>query len=55
MNGRRSGKTNTQGDDITYQVTLTFMEAALGCTKEINFSRLEKCPSCGGSGAKKCQ
>ncbi len=52
MGGRRSARQNTAGDDLTYQVNLSFMEAALGCAKEINFTRLEKCQTCGGSGAK---
>jgi len=40
------------GSDITYTVELTFMESILGCKKPINFTRAEKCPDCGGSGAK---
>ena len=28
------------------------MESILGCKKPINFTRVERCPSCGGSGAK---
>lgn len=40
------------GADITYNLELTFMESILGCKKPITFSRVEKCPSCGGSGAK---
>ena len=48
---RRQDQTAT-GSDITYSVSLTFMESILGCTKPINFTRIEKCPTCGGSGAK---
>lgn len=40
------------GSDITYNVELTFMESVLGCKKPINFTRVEKCPTCGGTGAK---
>ena len=40
------------GDDIRYDLTLTFEEAALGCEKEINLVRDEECPECHGSGAK---
>lgn len=52
MGSRRNSRQNTSGEDLTYQVSLSFMEAALGCAKEINFTRLEKCSSCGGNGAK---
>ena len=41
-----------RGNDITVNLTLTFMEAAQGCTKTITFPRLEKCKSCEGTGAK---
>ncbi len=40
------------GSDITYTLELTFMESILGCKKPVNFSRVEKCPNCGGTGAK---
>ena len=49
---RRAQQQSTVGSDITYTLDLTFMEAALGCKKPINFTRVEKCTSCGGSGAK---
>lgn len=48
---RRKTQT-TVGSDITYTVELTFMESILGCKKPITFSRIEKCPTCNGSGAK---
>ena len=41
-----------QGDDIRMGITLTFEEAAKGCTKEINLSRVEVCKVCGGTGCK---
>jgi len=41
-----------QGDDIRMQLNLTFEEAAKGCTKDINLSRIETCDTCGGSGCK---
>lgn len=47
---RRSG--GSVGSDISINVELTFMESILGCKKPISFSRVEKCPDCGGSGAK---
>ncbi len=53
MGGSRGREQGPQaGSDITYTVNLSFMEACLGCKKEINITRLEKCPTCGGSGAK---
>lgn len=41
-----------QGDDLRYEVTLTFEEAAKGCSKDINVTRHEECSACHGSGAK---
>ncbi len=49
---RRRSSQAAVGSDITYQIELTFMESILGCTKPITFSRLEKCPTCHGTGAK---
>lgn len=40
------------GDDLQYNLTLTFDEAAFGCEKEIVISREEICETCHGSGAK---
>ena len=40
------------GDDLRYDITLTFEEAAKGCEKQINVVRDEECPECHGSGAK---
>ena len=40
------------GDDLRYDLTISFEEAALGCEKEINLVRDEECPECHGSGAK---
>ena len=39
------------GDDLRYDLTLSFEEASLGCEKEINLVRDEECPTCGGTGA----
>lgn len=41
-----------QGADVTLEVTLSFMDAAKGCKKEISYKRTESCPSCRGTGAK---
>ena len=40
------------GDDLRYDLTISFEEAAKGCEKEINLVRDEACPTCNGSGAK---
>lgn len=53
--GGGSGKRDNvaqAGSDITYKLNLTFLEACKGCTKEISFSRMEKCQKCKGTGAK---
>ena len=49
--GRSARQQSPVGSDITQTIDLTFMEAAKGVAKEINFVRQERCPSCGGSGA----
>ncbi|MBO5773025.1 MAG: molecular chaperone DnaJ, partial [Clostridia bacterium] len=48
--GARSA--HAQGSDISYRLHLTFAEAALGCKKQINFTRVERCSTCHGTGAK---
>ena len=40
-----------RGDNLVAQVEITFEEAAFGCEREINISRVETCTECGGSGA----
>jgi len=41
-----------RGDDLRVDVTIDFLEAAMGLEKEIEFNRLEICDVCDGSGAK---
>ena len=41
-----------RGNDVNISLPLSFMEAALGCKKEISVTRLEGCATCGGTGAK---
>ena len=41
-----------RGDDLRYDLTISFEEAAMGCEKEINLVRDEACPTCNGTGAK---
>lgn len=50
--GGSSQRRAAGGSDISYKVELSFMESVLGCQKPIEFSRVEKCPTCGGTGAK---
>lgn len=40
------------GADLRCNVAISFEEAALGCEKEINITRIEACSICHGSGAK---
>ena len=42
-----------RGEDIERSLQITFEEAAFGCSKDITVNRIEKCSSCGGSGAEK--
>ena len=51
-----SARSNTgpvPGNDLRYNITLTFEEAAFGVKKEITIPREESCATCGGNGAKK--
>ena len=48
---RRNGP--VRGNDILQRVTISFEEAAFGCKKEVSYGRVEQCPECSGSGAKK--
>jgi len=41
-----------RGADLHYGITITFEEAAFGCEKEINISRIESCSLCQGIGCK---
>ena len=50
--GRAAANQPRQGDDIELETVLAFKEACFGCKKEVTYSRIEKCPTCGGTGAK---
>jgi molecular chaperone DnaJ len=51
--GGRGGQARAQrGQDLRYDMTLTFEEAAHGLRTKIKIPRLEFCDSCDGSGAK---
>lgn len=49
--GRRSRRTPRRGADLRYDQTLEFEQAVFGIEQEIEFSRLEVCSTCQGSGA----
>jgi molecular chaperone DnaJ len=40
-----------RGNDLRYKIDISFVEAALGCEKEIEITRLEVCSNCHGTGA----
>lgn len=40
-----------RGGDVEASVSIDFLEACKGCEKTVEFSHLEKCPDCNGSGA----
>ena len=52
--GGRSARaqTKTKGADITLELSLSFLDAAKGCTREIVYNRNETCKDCNGTGAK---
>ena len=47
---RRNGP--VQGNDLQYELNITFEEAFRGCEKSFEFNRMENCEACKGSGAK---
>lgn len=50
--GARSTSGGPQrGDDLRYDLEITFAEAAHGCEKEISVTKLERCEVCRGTGA----
>ena len=46
------GKTIERGEDIELQMNLSFEEAVFGVEKDITISKIEKCLTCKGTGAK---
>ena len=50
--GGAGASVNTQGNDVTREINLSFLDAVKGCTREIVYMRNEPCPSCKGTGAK---
>ncbi len=51
--GAQRARGPERGNDLRYDLTITFEEAAFGCEKEITVTREENCEECGGTGAKK--
>jgi molecular chaperone DnaJ len=50
--GTTTRQTPRQGSDLRYKVSISFEEAALGCEKEIEISRVEVCDTCRGTRSK---
>jgi molecular chaperone DnaJ len=51
--GRRANpNAPRQGSDTEVNVVISFEEAAFGCEKQVNVTRIEACSTCHGSGAK---
>jgi molecular chaperone DnaJ len=49
--GQRQPGGPQRGDDLRYDLELTFLEAAKGCDKELTLTKLGECETCKGSGA----
>lgn len=50
--GSRGRSRATTGDDLRYNLRISFDEAAFGTTTKIRVPRWERCPECDGTGAK---
>ncbi len=50
--GGRGRSRATSGDDLRYNLKITFEEAVFGTTTKIRVPRWERCPTCDGLGAK---
>ncbi len=49
--GRSDPSQPHRGDDLRYDMEITFEEAARGCEKEVTLTKPERCPVCEGTGA----
>ena len=49
---RTRQQTKTKGEDITIEISLSFLDAAKGCRREISYNRYAPCTDCHGTGAK---
>ena len=56
MGGSAQARRNAprQGNDVRYELRLTFEEAAKGCHKSVEFYRYENCATCGGTQPQTC-
>ena len=52
MGGAQRRNAPMQGNDLRYDLRITFEEAAFGCEKSFEFTRDEHCETCHGTGAK---
>lgn len=50
--GRSRQNAPMKGQNVGYDLDITFEEAAFGCEKDIQVSHVENCPTCGGNGCK---
>jgi molecular chaperone DnaJ len=50
--GRPQKNAPRRGRDVRQTIDITFEEAAFGCKKKINITKMDACTTCGGSGAK---
>ncbi|MBW2505057.1 MAG: molecular chaperone DnaJ [Deltaproteobacteria bacterium] len=50
--GRRTGRGGRRGDDLRYNLSIAFEEAAFGLETKIQLPRHQHCETCHGSGAK---
>jgi len=48
--GRHDPTQPQRGDDLRYDLEITFEEAAVGCEKEVSVTKPERCDVCAGSG-----
>ena len=51
--GRQNPTAPRKGSTIQTSVTISFEEAAKGCKKKVNITKVEKCKECGGNGCAK--
>ena len=48
--GRQNPNAPRKGSTIQTSVTISFEEAAKGCKKKVNITKVERCDVCGGNG-----
>ncbi|MBM4108732.1 MAG: molecular chaperone DnaJ [Phycisphaerae bacterium] len=52
MGGGRARGRSARGFDLETEVLISFEDILLGCERDVEFTRLDVCEGCGGSGAK---